>query len=94
MNKYIGGIYIKKLLIIILASIFFLIGIRLGGKYTISQSNLFEASKDEFETQIVIPNNQYETKTLAPTPGVANKVAQKIDGIITTLIDKIINQIR
>lgn len=81
----------NKIFNIFLILIVFLLGIQIGTSYVenYSSNDLFEIAKDEFETEIVKPNNNYETKQLAPKKYLPNKIADKISSIFDKLIDKI-----
>lgn len=68
---------------------FFLIGLKIGGDYTISSNNLFEQAKSEFEEEIVKQDNNYQNKILYPEEKIPNKIAHKIDDIMQSIVDKI-----
>ena len=79
----------KKIGLIIIIFVVFLLGINVGNNKS-KQSVLFEEAKDNFELEIVKPDNNYEEKQLAPNQSFVNKIANKIDNIIKTISDKIV----
>ena len=78
----------KKFLLIMFIILTFLIGISIGNNSS-AYNKLFEKSLDEFEEEIVKPNNTYDSKDLKPNEGLINKIANKIDNIIESISDKI-----
>ncbi len=78
----------KKILFCIIIVVFFLLGISIGNNNN-KYSEMFENTKDEFESEIVIPNNNYSPKDLKPEEGLLNKIANKIDNLIQKISDKI-----
>ncbi|MCI6716224.1 MAG: hypothetical protein SOZ32_01210 [Bacilli bacterium] len=78
----------KKVVVIFLILVFFLIGINIGGSYH-NYSKMFEDAKNEFEEEITLPDNNYEPKTLKPKEGLINKIANGIDGIIEKFTNKL-----
>ncbi len=83
----------KKILLVGIILFVFILGIKLGDNYTISDSNIFEAEKDRFEQEITNPNNDYQSSNLVIEEGVTNKVAHKIDEAIEKIIKKLLNSI-
>lgn len=81
----------RKLISILLIIIIFLVGIKIGSSSSIvnSSNDLFEQAKDDFENEIVIPDNDYENIDLKPKEYLPNKIARKISSILEKLIDKI-----
>lgn len=81
----------NKVFNVLIILIVFLLGIQIGTSYVENYTNndLFEIAKNEFETEIVKPNNEYEAKQLVPKKHLPNKIAEKI----SDLIDKIVNKI-
>ena len=78
----------KKLFVVLVIITVFLIGINVGNNSS-TYNQMFEESLDEFETEIVKPNNNYDSKDLKPVDGLLNKIANKIDSLIETISDKI-----
>ena len=78
----------KKVLVVVIIIVFFLIGLNVGGSYH-NYSKMFEDAKTEFEEEITLPDNNYEPKTLKPKEGIINKVASAIDGLIEKISDKL-----
>lgn len=83
----------KKILLVGIILFVFILGIKLGDNYTISDSNIFETEKDRFEQEITNPNNDYQSSNLVIEEGVTNKVAHKIDEAIEKIIKKLLNSI-
>lgn len=81
----------KRVLYILFIILIFLIGIKIGGATpsTSISSDLFESAKEEFESEIVIPDSNYENIDLVPKEYLPNKVAN----FINKLIEKITNKI-
>ena len=78
----------RKFLLIMFIALTFLIGISIGNNSS-TYNKLFEKSLDEFEEEIVKPNNTYDSKDLKPDEGLINKIANKIDNIIESISDKL-----
>lgn len=83
----------KKILLIGVILFVFILGIKLGDNYTISDSNIFESEKNRFEQEITNPNNNYQSSNLIIEEGVTNKVAHKIDEVIEKIIKKLLNSL-
>lgn len=80
----------KKVLSVFIVVIIFLVGIKVGSSTSINKTeDLFESAKEEFEEQIVIPNNQYENIQLKPKEYLPNKIAKMIDKMIDKITSKI-----
>lgn len=81
----------RKLISILLIIIIFLVGIKIGSSSSIvnSSNDLFEQAKDDFENEIVMPDNDYKNIDLKPKEYLPNKIARKISSILEKLIDKI-----
>lgn len=81
----------KKILSFIIVIIIFLVGIKIGSNTTFSSSkeDLFENAKEDFESQIIIPNNEYQNIELKPVEYLPNKIAS----IISKILEKITNKI-
>lgn len=81
----------KKVLSVLIVILIFLIGIKIGGNTSVisSSNDLFENAKEEFENEIVVPNNNYENIQLKPKEYLPNKVAK----IVNKIIEKITNKI-
>ncbi len=78
----------KKLVIVLVIILFFLVGLNIGGSYH-NYSKMFENAKDEFENEITLPDNNYKPKALKPKEGLINKIASSIDGIIEKFANKL-----
>lgn len=78
----------KNIIIVFLIFLFFLIGLNIGNNSN-TYNKLFEESIDNFEEEIVKPNNDYSAKDLKPKEGLINKIANKIDSIIEAISDKV-----
>ena len=80
----------KRVLSILIAIIIFLIGIKIGSNNSISQTeDLFENAKEEFEHEIVIPDNEYQNIDLKPKEYLPNKIAKVINNIIDKITSKL-----
>ncbi len=78
----------KKVLIVLIIFIAFVLGLRLAGTGT-SPSKLLENEIDQFEEQITKPENEYSPKQYIPEENIVNKTARKIDHTIEKIIDKL-----
>lgn len=83
----------KKILVIVIFLFVFLIGIKIGNSYTISDSNIFENNKNEFEQEIVNPDNDYNSSNHVLEENLSNKIARKIDETIEKILGKILNSL-
>ena len=79
----------RKLFAIIVVFFIFLFGLTIGGNYSKGSSKLFEESKNDFESEIVNPNNDYNNVMLVPEESMINKTARKLEDAIDSIIDKI-----
>ena len=79
----------RKLFLIIVVFFIFLFGLTIGGNYSKGSSKLFEESKQDFEGQIINPNNEYNNIILVPEESMINKTAKKLEDAIDSVIDKI-----
>ena len=79
----------KNIGILVMVILIFLFGITLGGNFNKSSSMIFEENKEYFENEITKPNNNYLPKELVPKKNVVNSVANKLEGIIDSTIDKL-----
>lgn len=80
----------KRVLSILIVIIIFLIGIKIGSNNSISQTDdLFEKAKEEFEQEIVIPDNEYQNIDLKPKEYLPNKIAKAINNIIDKITSKL-----
>lgn len=80
----------KRVLSILIVIIIFLIGIKIGSNNSISQTDdLFENAKEEFEQEIVIPDNEYQNIDLKPKEYLPNKIAKVINNIIDKITSKL-----
>ena len=66
----------------------FLIGVSVGNNSS-TYNRLFEESLDNFEEEIIQPNNSYNSKDLKPDQGLINKIANKIDSLLKSVSDKL-----
>jgi uncharacterized membrane protein SpoIIM required for sporulation len=83
----------KKILVIVIFLFVFLIGIKIGNSYTISDSNIFENNKNEFEQEIVNQDNDYNSSNHVLEENLSNKIARKIDETIEKILGKILNSL-
>lgn len=83
----------KKILVIVIFLFVFLIGIKIGNSYTISDNNIFENNKNEFEQEIVNPDNDYNSSNHVLEENLSNKIARKIDETIEKILGKILNSL-
>lgn len=83
----------KKILVIVIFLFVFLMGIKIGNSYTISDSNIFENNKNEFEQEIVNPDNDYNSTNHVLEENLSNKIARKIDETIEKILGKILNSL-
>lgn len=80
----------KRVLSILIVIIIFLIGIKIGSNNSISKTDdLFENAKEEFEQEIVIPDNEYQNIDLKPKEYLPNKIAKVINNIIDKITSKL-----
>ena len=82
-----------KIRTILLVVIVLILGIIIGGQNSVGTNNYFEETKDEFENEIVKPNNKYVPKEMVVEGNTISKVAVKIDDLINTVIDKVLEKI-
>lgn len=75
-----------KKLVVLLLIIVFILGISMSSNSI--NSKLFDEKLDEFEEQISIPNNEYIPSDLIPKKSIINKVAEKIEDLISILQKK------
>lgn len=68
-----------------------LVGVKIGSSndFDSSHYDLFESAKNEFEQEIIKPNNKYENIELKPKEYLPNKIASKINKLIEKIINKI-----
>ncbi len=74
----------KKVIVVLLIGVFFLLGLSLGGNYH-NASQIFEESIDNFEEEITKPDNNYNPSDNKPSGGLLNKIANKIDDILESI---------
>ena len=79
----------KKIFVLIIICFMFLFGLTIGGSFNKGASQLFEETKEEFENEIVKPDNNYQALQLVPNDNIVNKAAKKFEKIIDKVIDKI-----
>lgn len=82
-----------RLRTIFLIVVVLILGIIIGGANSVGTNNYFEDAKDSFEEEIVIPNNKYEPKQTVVEGNTLSKVAVKIDNLINTVINKVLEKI-
>jgi flagellar basal body-associated protein FliL len=75
----------KKLGIVILIFLAFVVGIMIGGFN--SSTDLMEDSKEKFEAEITEPDNTYQP-VYSFDDTLVNKLARKVDDILEKLSDK------
>lgn len=78
---------------ILLIIVVLLIGIIIGSQNSIGSSNYFEEAKNEFEQEIINPNNDYETKRTSVEGNIMSKVAVEIDEKLNALLTKLLEKI-
>lgn len=78
----------KKFILIIILIFIFLIGVSIGNESS-TYNKIIDDSKEEFENEILKPNNSYEPIDLKPNEGFINNIANKIDKLIKTISDKL-----
>lgn len=79
----------KKIACLVIIFFVFLFGLTIGGSFNKGASQLFEESKEQFENEIVNPDNNYNSVPLVPNDNIVNKTAKKVEKIIDTVIDKL-----
>lgn len=78
---------------LVLIIIFLIIGIIIGSQNSVGSSNYFEEAKNNFEEQIIIKDNNYQTINTSPEGDILSKVAVKIDEKLNSLFNKILEKI-
>lgn len=78
----------RRILIIVILIIIFILGLKLGDN-NYNSNYLLEEEKTYFENEIIRPNNDYQSKEFVPKDNVVNKIAKKVDGTIDKVIEKI-----
>ena len=78
----------KKILVLFIIIIMFMFGLVIGNTDS-SYSRIFESAKDEFEENIMLPDNEYNPKTLKPEEKTINKIANFVNKIINKISDKL-----
>lgn len=76
----------KLLVIIFSCFIFFLFGLNCSS--TATKGQLFEYQKEQYEQEIINPNNNYQPSELVPKDNIVNKTAHKIDDVIEKILEK------
>lgn len=79
----------RKIFILILILFVFLFGLSIGGSFNKSSSKLFEEAKEQFESEIINPENNYSNSPLVPNNNIVNIIAKKAENLIDGVIDKI-----
>lgn len=79
----------KKFGVILICLLIFLFGITLGGNFNKSANMIFEEQKNNFESEITKPNNDYNSTELVPNKNIINNTANKIENIIDSAIEKL-----
>ena len=79
----------RKVFILVCIFFVFLFGLTIGGNFNKGFSQLFEESKNQFESEITTPNNDYNSVTLVPDGNLINKTAKKVEKVIDNVIDKL-----
>lgn len=82
-----------KIRTILLIFVMLIMGIIIGSQNSVGTNNYFEETKDEFEQEIINPNNTYEPKKTVVEGNVLSKAAVKIDDLINTIINKVLEKI-
>lgn len=83
----------KKVFVLIGLFFIFLFGLTIGGNFNKGASQLFEKSKNQFENEIVNPDNSYNNIDLVPNENLINKTARKVEKTIDRFIDKIFSML-
>lgn len=79
----------RKIFVLVLVFFIFLFGLTIGGNFNKGASQLFEESKNQFESEITNPNNNYDSIMLVPEGNLINKTAKKVEKVIDNVIDKL-----
>ena len=82
-----------KVRTILLIFVMLIMGIIIGSQNSVGTNNYFEETKDEFEQEIINPNNTYEPKKTVVEGNALSKAAVKIDDLINTIINKVLEKI-
>jgi hypothetical protein len=82
-----------KIRTILLIFVMLIMGIIIGSQNSVGTNNYFEETKDEFEQEIINPNNTYEPKKTVVEGNALSKAAVKIDDLINTIINKVLEKI-
>ncbi len=83
-------IRVRTFLLIVIVLV---LGIVIGSNNSVGTNNYFEEEKDHFEQEIIRPNNTYEPKKTVVEGNALSKVAIKVDSLINTVIDKVLEKI-
>lgn len=79
----------RKLFLLVCIFFVFLFGLTIGGNFNKGASQLFEETKDQFESEIIDPDNNYNNVILVPDDNIVNKAAKKAEKVIDSVIDKL-----
>ena len=79
----------RKVFVLVCIFFVFLFGLTIGGNFNKGTSQLFEESKNQFESEITNPNNNYDNIMLVPDGNLINKTAKKVEKVIDNVIDKL-----
>lgn len=79
----------RKIFIFVCLFFVFLFGLTIGGNFNKGSSQLFEETKNQFESEITTPNNDYDSINLIPDGNLINKTAKKVEKVIDNVIDKL-----
>ena len=82
-----------KVRTILLIFVMLIMGIIIGSQNSVGTNNYFEETKDEFEQEIINPNNTYEPKKTVVEGNALSKAAVKIDDLINAIINKVLEKI-
>ncbi len=83
----------KKVIYFIILIGIFVLGLVLGTKDTMSKNQLIDNAKNNFETSITNPNNDYQILNNEYEENIFNTSANFIDKIIQKIINKIKSKI-
>lgn len=83
----------KKIIYLIVLIAIFILGLCLGTKDTVGKNQLVDDAKNDFESQITNPDNDYQIIANGYEENIFNRFAQSIDKTIQKLFNKIKNKI-
>lgn len=84
---------LKKIIYLMILIAIFILGLCLGTKDTVGKNQLVDNAKNDFESQITNPNNNYQIIANGYEENIFNRCAETIDEIIQNLFNRIKNKI-